>query len=571
MGIPREDLLRRQAREALREQIGTRTVREPKLVEGATIEPAAHADTHEGGSDPITPAGIGASQKGHSHPPKHNLAATAAPGASNDETAGYGVGSIWIDIVASPRKVYVCVDATAGAAVWLDIGPGAAGAHGPASHTEFAAWKLIHTDANGDQQEIGLGTDGQVLTSTGAASAPAMENLPAAGPHGPEAHTEFGTWKLIHTDGSGDQQEIALGAAGTFLRSAGAAAAPTCSAIQAADLPDPITADTINEKTPGNGSLVEGVLLKDGLVQLRYSGAVAAILKAYGTNVHARNAADSAYVPIRALAGLFEDYIHAGKYLYLTGTEPSELTISGGAITQTSSWHKLQPQSGTSDDLDTITAVAGGSALLFLQVSDAADTITIKHNTGNIICSGGADIALSGDQDLAILMYNAIGAKWYCLADRVTGLAVQDLGSGAATDGQVFKADGAGGVVVEDDFETINFIIDGGGEAITTGIKGDVQVDFACTIMAWSILPDQSGSIVIDIWKDSYANFPPTNADAMPGAGKEPTLSATTKAQDTDVTDWATDDIAAGDILRFNVDSVATVERVTLALKVKRT
>jgi hypothetical protein len=122
----------------------------------------------------------------------------------------------------------------------------------------------------------------------------------------------------------------------------------------------------------------------------------------------------------------------------------------------------------------------------------------------------------------------------------------------------------------EIDYETINFIIDGGGSTITTGIKGDVQVDFKGTIVAWSILPDQSGSIVIDIWKDTYANFPPTNADAMPGAGKEPTLTATTKAQDTDITDWTTDDFNAGDILRFNVDSVTTCTRVTLALKCKR-
>ena len=132
-------------------------------------------------------------------------------------------------------------------------------------------------------------------------------------------------------------------------------------------------------------------------------------------------------------------------------------------------------------------------------------------------------------------------------------------------------AQGANDPAWVDDIVTLNFIIDGGGSAITTGVKGDVKVDFACTIQSWEILPDQSGSIVIDIWKDTYANFPPTNTDAMPGAGKEPTLSTATKAQDLDITDWTTDDISAGDILRFNVDSITTVERVTLVLKLKRT
>ena len=98
-----------------------------------------------------------------------------------------------------------------------------------------------------------------------------------------------------------------------------------------------------------------------------------------------------------------------------------------------------------------------------------------------------------------------------------------------------------------------------------------MEIPFDCTINAWTLLADQSGSIVIDIWKDTYANFPPTDADAMPGAGKEPTLSGVAKNQDTTVTDWTDYTITAGEVLRFNVDSVTTVERVTLSLKVTKT
>jgi hypothetical protein len=117
--------------------------------------------------------------------------------------------------------------------------------------------------------------------------------------------------------------------------------------------------------------------------------------------------------------------------------------------------------------------------------------------------------------------------------------------------------------------ESINFIIDGGGSAITTGVKGDVRIDFACTVVAWTILADQSGSIVVDIWKDTLANFPPTGADSMTTSEK-PTLSAADDNTDTSLNGgngWA---IAAGDILRFNVDSAATVTRVTVALKITR-
>jgi len=124
---------------------------------------------------------------------------------------------------------------------------------------------------------------------------------------------------------------------------------------------------------------------------------------------------------------------------------------------------------------------------------------------------------------------------------------------------------------VIDNFADIAFVIDGGGSEITTGIKGDLEIPFACTITAWTLLADQTGSIVIDIWKDTYANFPPINADAMPGAGKEPTISSAIKNQDTAITDWDDYTIDAGDILRFNVDSIDTITRVTLSLKVTKT
>jgi hypothetical protein len=45
-----------------------------------------------------------------------NLEATAAPGATNDTTEGYVVGSRWIDVTADLS--YVCVDCTEDAAVW---------------------------------------------------------------------------------------------------------------------------------------------------------------------------------------------------------------------------------------------------------------------------------------------------------------------------------------------------------------------------------------------------------------------------------------------------------------------
>lgn len=111
----------------------------------------------------------------------------------------------------------------------------------------------------------------------------------------------------------------------------------------------------------------------------------------------------------------------------------------------------------------------------------------------------------------------------------------------------------------------IPYVIDGGGSAITTGQKGYLEIPFACTITGWTILADQSGSIVVDVWKDTYANFPPTVADTIAGSEK-PTLSSAQKNQDLTLTTWTTA-VSAGDVLAFNVDSAATVTRVLVSLR----
>jgi hypothetical protein len=115
----------------------------------------------------------------------------------------------------------------------------------------------------------------------------------------------------------------------------------------------------------------------------------------------------------------------------------------------------------------------------------------------------------------------------------------------------------------------IPIVIDGGGSVISTGVvPGSIPIPFACTILEWTILLDQSGSIVIDIWKDTYANYPPTVADTITAAAK-PTVTTATKNKSSTLTGWTTA-IAAGDILRCNVDSVTSATSAMLLLKVQR-
>jgi hypothetical protein len=117
--------------------------------------------------------------------------------------------------------------------------------------------------------------------------------------------------------------------------------------------------------------------------------------------------------------------------------------------------------------------------------------------------------------------------------------------------------------------ENITFVFDNSGAALATGIAGDLQINYACTIVGATLLADQTGSVVVNIWKNTYANYPPTVADKIT-ASAPPTISAAIKSTDTTLTGWTTS-IAAGDTLRFNIDSAATITRCTLILKVTRT
>jgi hypothetical protein len=115
---------------------------------------------------------------------------------------------------------------------------------------------------------------------------------------------------------------------------------------------------------------------------------------------------------------------------------------------------------------------------------------------------------------------------------------------------------------------SIIYVVDGGGSVITTGVKGDLVIPFACTIQEWTLLADAVGSVVVDIWKDSYANYPPTSADAITGSAAV-SLSSADKNQSSTLTGWTTA-IAPNDVLRFNVSSVATITRLTITLDVTR-
>mgnify|MGYP001593112362 CR=1 FL=1 len=101
-----------------------------------------------------------------------------------------------------------------------------------------------------------IGTAGQILTVNAGATAPEW-----GGTAGFTNLTQFVSqtaWRVFYSDGSGDVTELALGADGTFLRSAGASSIPTWSTPAG-------SGDVSKVGTPANNQL--GVWTGDGTIE----------------------------------------------------------------------------------------------------------------------------------------------------------------------------------------------------------------------------------------------------------------------------------------------------------------
>src|SRR3990167_1405218 len=123
---------------------------------------------------------------------------------------------------------------------------------------------------------------------------------------------------------------------------------------------------------------------------------------------------------------------------------------------------------------------------------------------------------------------------------------------------------------LEDDIVSFDLVFDGGGSVIAVDARIALRFYSNYRLLAWSLgAANESGSIVIGMWKDTHANFPPTIADTMTN-GNDPEISAAQAAEDTDLSDWTTVEIAAGEWIIFNPDSVTDLTMATLALKLLR-
>lgn len=205
----------------------------------------------------------------------------------------------------------------------------------------------------------------------------------------------------------------------------------------------------------------------------------------------------------------------------------------------------------------------------FIRVEDLIDLglITIEGNTNAVVGADLSEIAnigdLSGSAEGDFLRFD--GTDWVndqlALADITQAMVVQHQAAlsinwsqltGSVATIPIYRLPGATWVK--------------GSSAIGLPVN-DVSVYFhaAAYILGVVVLGHEvNGTCTIDIWKDSYANFPPTVADSICASAK-PTIGAGRKAIDTTLTGW-TRDIAAGDTLTFHLEAVTNFKVVHVYL-----
>lgn len=124
----------------------------------------------------------------------------------------------------------------------------------------------------------------------------------------------------------------------------------------------------------------------------------------------------------------------------LANATAEAVVIATGVATITRMYATLTSQTGTTDDVDTITITNG--KLAFIRAT-ATHTITLKHGTGNITIDGGSDVVITGNETALVF---AAGSQVGVIGYGAAGGGVTASSTDTFTN-KTIDADGTGNVI----------------------------------------------------------------------------------------------------------------------------
>jgi hypothetical protein len=250
------------------------------------------------------------------------------------------------------------------------------------------------------------------------------------------------------------------------------------------------------------------------------------------------------------------------------------LSVTGGVDVATGGDYKINSTS-------VLTSTTLGSGVVNSSLTSvgtlgilAVDNITINGNeVSSTNTNGNIDLNPNGTgfvrilDDAPLRFMDADNTNYAAITApaSVTSDYTLTLPSVNGSINEIIQYDASGIGTFVSNTRTLNFVIDGGGSAIVTGVKGFSILDADYNVTAWTIIGDLSGVASVAVGRTSEPTYPVTTARTYTTV-LVPNLGATEIADR--VTGITTVQITAGDILQFNVISnTAAHTKLTVALR----
>lgn len=255
---------------------------------------------------------------------------------------------------------------------------------------------------------------------------------------------------------------------------------------------------------------------------------------------------------------------------FLDFAASTELTIASGSVTPTQNFHRIDTESdAASDDLDTIVSsgVTDGFVLV-VRAENAARTVVIKHNTGNIVTTTAGDISLTETYQKCILVYDSNLTKWIAsapIAASTTQVGEVELSTIAETDtgtdpARAVSPDALAGSI--HGTVAVGLLI---ADANTTPTTGDGKVHFVVPAKMNGMNLVAQIAVVTTVSSSGTPTFPvrrERSGSAVDMFSTNPTIDANEKTSATAATpaviNTSNDDVATGDIIYADLDVSGT-------------